>query len=67
MRIIDWSVENGQSGGTHTGTIEVEDDATEEQIESAVSDEVFNIISWGWSERDAGRPVPHHGSGPDNQ
>lgn len=52
MRIIDWSVETGQSGGTQSGTIEVEDDATDEQIDSAVGEEVFNIISWGWSERE---------------
>lgn len=50
-RIIDWCVEAACDSFKATGFIEVEADATDEEIESAVSDEVFNCIQWGWSER----------------
>lgn len=51
MRTIDWSVSMGKAADTERGTIEVEDDATHDEIEEAVSQEVFNIVQWGWSER----------------
>jgi hypothetical protein len=51
MRIIDYSVEASCENFHVTGTLEVDDDATDEQIEEAVSEEVFGIVQWGWSER----------------
>lgn len=50
MKLIEWSVSMGQANDAHHGMLEVDDDATDEQIEEAVSQEVFNIVSWGWSE-----------------
>ena len=51
-RIIEWSCEmsNNHSAEAH-GEIEVEDDATEEDIDKRVQQEVFDIFSWGWSEK----------------
>ena len=51
MRIIKWHFETGMQGSRQSGEIEVDDDATDEQIEDAVREEVFNIVSWGWTEK----------------
>ncbi len=51
MRTIEWSLETGQQGADWSGEIEVEDSATDDEIESLVREEVFNIISWGWTEK----------------
>ncbi len=53
MRAIEWWLETGKQGGDESGEIEVEDNATEEEIDALVREEVFNIVSWGWSEKDA--------------
>lgn len=50
MRTIEYSVEASCENFHVKGTIEVEDDATDEQIEEAVSEEVFSIVQWGWAE-----------------
>jgi ribosomal protein L23 len=50
MRAINWTVSMGMAADKQSGTIEVEDDATDEEIEEAVREEVFNVVSWGWSE-----------------
>jgi hypothetical protein len=40
----------GLAGCNQAGTIEVEDNATEDDIQERVRDEVFNVVEWGWSE-----------------
>jgi hypothetical protein len=54
-RKIKWCVEmiNNHSAQTE-GEIEVEDDATDEDIEQAVTDAIFGsgLISYGWHEVD---------------
>ncbi len=57
MRKINWSVEMSTVYSAKTdGTIEVEDDATDEEIDHLVREEVFNIVSWGWSEEEKAKP-----------
>lgn len=51
MRIIEWVLETGYVGGTHKGTLEVDDDADEEEIDEAVRDAAFDRISWSWTEK----------------
>lgn len=51
MRIIDWNLETSQQGADWSGTLQVEDNATDAEIDAEVREEVFNIVSWGWSER----------------
>jgi hypothetical protein len=50
-RIIEWNVEVSACSWADSGTIEVADDATDEDIDHEVREEVFNIVGWGWSER----------------
>lgn len=50
MRIIKWASENGMQGCDREGEIEVEDNATEAEINEMVHEEVFNYFSWGWIE-----------------
>jgi hypothetical protein len=50
VRIIKWWLETGKQGGAESGEIEVEDNATEKEIDLLVREEVFNIVSWGWSD-----------------
>lgn len=57
MRTIEWSLETGQQGGDWDGEIEVEDNATDAEIDVLVREEVFNIISWGWTDVTAERAV----------
>ena len=52
MRTISWNLETSQQGADWNGQIEVEDDATEDEIDDLVRDEIFNIISWGWTEKE---------------
>lgn len=52
MRTIEWSLETSQQGADWSGEIEVEDDATNDEIDQLVREEVFNIISWGWTEKE---------------
>ncbi len=49
MKTIHWYLNIGYAGAEHTGTIEVEDDATDEEIEEAVNDVANNYIDIGWS------------------
>lgn len=51
MRKIKWLVETGFAGCEHAGEFEVDDDATEEEIDDMVRDEMFNHISWSWVEK----------------
>ena len=50
MKIIKWFCETGFARCVHKGKIEVEDDASNEEIEELVRDEVFQEINWGWNE-----------------
>lgn len=49
MKIVEWNLETSQRGAEWSGEIEVDDDATDAEIDSIVREEVFNIVSWGWS------------------
>jgi hypothetical protein len=51
MRTIVWNLETSMQGANWDGEIEVEDDATDQEIDEMVREEVFNIISWGWSDK----------------
>lgn len=48
MKIIEWHLETGMQGGDRSDTMEVEDDATDAEIDEMVREEVFNYVSWGW-------------------
>jgi hypothetical protein len=52
MRIIEWNLETSMQGADWSGEIEVDDDATDTQIDELVREEVFNIVSWGWTEKE---------------
>jgi len=51
MRTIEWHLETGFVGGDREGEVEVEDNATEQEIDAIIREEVFNFISWGWTEK----------------
>ena len=55
MRKISWNLETSQQGADWSGEIEVEDDATEDEIDDLVREEIFNIISWGWTEKEVSK------------
>lgn len=63
MKIVEWSLETSQQGADWSGEIEVDDDATEEEIGALVREEVFNIISWGWSFKELEDTQSPHGNG----
>lgn len=50
--IIEWRMETGYVGAEHSGEIEIDDDATEEEIEEIVMDAVLDCISWDWERVD---------------
>jgi hypothetical protein len=52
VKTIAWWSDAGFVGTERHGEVEVEDDATEQQIEDAVRDVVFNHFSWGWDEKE---------------
>jgi len=47
MRIKVWC-DNGMAGGERNDVIEVDDDATDEDIEIAVREWFFNFHEYGW-------------------
>jgi len=51
MRIIEWLLETGYAGVIHEGEIEVEDNATDDEIDAMVREEAFDCIEWGWCEK----------------
>lgn len=59
MRTIKWFLETSMVGADWSGEIEVEDDATEAEIDAMVREEVHNIISWSWTE---GKTAPTSGT-----
>lgn len=52
MRTIKWLVESYFCGCHTTGEFEVEDNATQEEIEKIIKDGVLNEIGWSWWEGD---------------
>ncbi len=50
MRTIKWNLETGKQGGDLDGEVEVEDDATEADIEAAVREDMWNFLSLTWHE-----------------
>lgn len=54
MRKIKWQCDTGFAGCIHEDEFEVEDDATEEEINEMVEQEVNNYIEWTWWEEKDG-------------
>ncbi|MDD5353252.1 MAG: hypothetical protein PHS93_08850 [Candidatus Omnitrophica bacterium] len=50
MKKIRWYLNTGFAGATHEGEFEIEDDATNEEIDEYARTEAFNCIEWGWEE-----------------
>jgi hypothetical protein len=48
MKKIKWHVETTVHGSRCQGETEVEDNATDDEIDEQVREEVFNVVSWGW-------------------
>lgn len=42
----------GVEGVYQEGTVEVDDNATEKEIDAAVFEEAGQLIDWGWSKED---------------
>lgn len=45
---IKWLLETGFAGATHEGEFEIEDNATDEEIEEMAKDDAFQNINWSW-------------------
>lgn len=56
MRTIKWHLETGMVGADREGEIEVEDSATDDEIEAAVREDMWNGLSLTWEE--SGLPTP---------
>lgn len=50
MRLIKWHLSTGTQGCDREGEIEVEDNATDDEIDADVREEVFGFVEWCWSE-----------------
>lgn len=48
MKRIIWHVSMGLQGCKREDELDVEDDATDEQIEAIVREQVYEQIDWGW-------------------
>lgn len=48
VKTIKWWLHTGYVGAEHNGEIVVEDDATDEEIDEAVKEDMFNYLDWGW-------------------
>lgn len=62
MKIVEWHTETGMQGADWDGEVEVEDNATEDEIDAIVREEVFNIVSWSWVFRDVADTQSPQGS-----
>lgn len=51
MRTIVWTADHPFAGQEIGGEIEVEDDATEDDIDQLVAEEFHNHFNYGWSEK----------------
>lgn len=54
MKKIKYEISTGYCGADYRGEFEVEDDATDEEIEEMIEQEVWNYIEYSWSEVDNG-------------
>ena len=50
MRTISVYLSIGYSGAEREDTLEIDDDASEDQIEEMVRDWAYDYINWGWQE-----------------
>ena len=48
LKKVKWWLETGFAKSIHQGEFEVEDNATDEEIEQMAKDEAFNNIDWGY-------------------
>jgi hypothetical protein len=48
MKTIKYEIATGISEGKHVGEFEVEDSATDDEIEELVLQELWNYISYSW-------------------
>lgn len=57
MKRIRWYIETSKHGSRCSGEFEVEDGATNDEIDEQAKQEAFNDVNWGWyegrSKRDA--------------
>lgn len=51
MRTIKIYIKTSKVGSQCDDTMEVEDDATDDEIEEMAKDAAFNMMEWGWSEK----------------
>jgi hypothetical protein len=54
MRTIKWVLDTGFATCRHEGEIEVEDDATDDEIQEAVNDVIWNHLSLSWWDKAEG-------------
>lgn len=47
-RLIKWRMSIGYANADRTGEVEVEDDATDEQIDAAVREDADNFLDISW-------------------
>jgi hypothetical protein len=50
VRTISVYLSIGYSGAEREDTLEIDDDASEDQIEEMVRDWAYDYINWGWQE-----------------
>ena len=50
MKVIEYKIHTGFAGCTHTGELEVEDDATDDEIDDVVLVELWNRVEFTWKE-----------------
>lgn len=50
--IVEWVCNTGFAGCDYKEEIEVDDNATDEEIDEIVREEVFGVIEWGWRKVD---------------
>jgi hypothetical protein len=54
MVTVEWHVSNGLVGCKVSGTLDVEADLTDDQIDQSVRDHIDqHVIEWGWKKRQA--------------
>jgi hypothetical protein len=49
MKTVKWTISTGYPTASHKGEFEVEDDATEDEINEMVLCEVWNRIEYNWT------------------
>lgn len=50
MRKIKWYLDTGYAGADYEGEFEVEDDATDKEIDEEAREYALEKIEWGWQE-----------------